>query len=46
MKQIIYNDYNELSVKTAEQIAAIISRNPMPYSVSLQEKHRSELLNI
>jgi glucosamine-6-phosphate isomerase len=26
MKQIIYNDYNELSVKTAEQIAAIISK--------------------
>jgi len=28
MKQIIYSDYNELSVKTAEQIAAIISRKP------------------
>ena len=28
MKQIIYNDYTELSVKTAEQIAAIISNKP------------------
>ena len=28
MKQIIYNDYTELSVKTAEQIAAIISEKP------------------
>ena len=28
MKQIIYNDYTELSVKTAEQIAAIISKKP------------------
>jgi glucosamine-6-phosphate isomerase len=28
MKQIIYNDYNELSVKTAEQIAAIIHKKP------------------
>jgi glucosamine-6-phosphate isomerase len=28
MKQIIYNDYNELSVKTAEQIAAIIKEKP------------------
>jgi glucosamine-6-phosphate isomerase len=28
MKQIIYNDYNELSVKTAEQIAAIINKKP------------------
>ena len=28
MKQIIYNDYNELSVKTAEQIAGIISQKP------------------
>ena len=28
MKQIIYNDYNELSVKTAEQIAAIIKAKP------------------
>jgi len=28
MKQIIYNDYNELSVKTAEQIAAIIYEKP------------------
>src|ERR1035437_9831422 len=28
MKQIIYNDYNELSLKTAEQIAAIISKKP------------------
>ena len=28
MKQIIYNNYNELSVKTAEQIAAIITEKP------------------
>jgi len=28
MKQIIYNDYTELSVKTAEQIAGIISKKP------------------
>jgi glucosamine-6-phosphate isomerase len=28
MKQIIYNDYNELSVKTADQIAAIITNKP------------------
>jgi glucosamine-6-phosphate isomerase len=28
MKQIIYKDYNELSVKTAEQIAAIINAKP------------------
>lgn len=28
MKQIIYNDYNELSVKTADQIAAIITAKP------------------
>jgi len=28
MKQIIYNDYTELSVKTAGQIAAIISNKP------------------
>src|SRR5664279_1833570 len=28
MKKIIYNDYTELSVKTAEQIAAIISEKP------------------
>lgn len=28
MKQIIYNNYNELSVKTAEQIAAIIKKKP------------------
>jgi glucosamine-6-phosphate isomerase len=28
MKQIIYNDYTELSVKTAEQIAAIINTKP------------------
>ena len=28
MKQIIYNDYTELSVKTAEMIAAIISDKP------------------
>lgn len=28
MKQIIYKDYTELSVKTAEQIAAIITRKP------------------
>lgn len=28
MKQIIYNDYAELSVKTAEQIAAIIYEKP------------------
>jgi len=28
MKQIIYSDYNELSVKTAEQIAAIIQKKP------------------
>jgi glucosamine-6-phosphate deaminase len=28
MKQIIYNDYTELSVKTAEQIAAIITEKP------------------
>ena len=28
MKQIIYEDYTELSVKTAEQIAAIISAKP------------------
>lgn len=28
MKQIIYNDYKELSVKTAERIAAIISEKP------------------
>ena len=28
MKQIIYSDYNELSVKTAEQIAAIINNKP------------------
>ena len=28
MKQIIYNDYNELSVKTAEQIASIIQKKP------------------
>jgi glucosamine-6-phosphate deaminase len=28
MKQIIYNDYSELSVKTAEQIAAIITSKP------------------
>lgn len=28
MKQIIYNDYSELSVKTAEQIATIISKKP------------------
>jgi glucosamine-6-phosphate isomerase len=28
MKQIIYNDYTELSVKTAEQIAAIILKKP------------------
>jgi glucosamine-6-phosphate isomerase len=28
MKQIIYNDYNELSVKTAEQIADIINKKP------------------
>ena len=28
MKQIIYNDYSELSVKTAEQIAAIILDKP------------------
>ena len=28
MKQIIYNDYTELSVKTAEQIAAIILDKP------------------
>ena len=28
MKQIIYNDYKELSQKTAEQIAAVISNKP------------------
>ena len=28
MKQIIYKDYTELSVKTAEQIAAIITQKP------------------
>jgi len=28
MKQIIYKDYNELSVKTAEMIAAIIANKP------------------
>lgn len=28
MKQIIYNDYTELSAKTAEQIAAIILKKP------------------
>lgn len=28
MKQIIYNDYTELSVKTAEQIVAIITKKP------------------
>jgi glucosamine-6-phosphate deaminase len=28
MKQIIYNNYSELSVKTAEQIATIISEKP------------------
>jgi glucosamine-6-phosphate isomerase len=28
MKQIIYSDYKELSVKTAEQIAAIIQKKP------------------
>jgi glucosamine-6-phosphate isomerase len=28
MKQIIYKDYNELSVKTAERIAAIITAKP------------------
>jgi glucosamine-6-phosphate isomerase len=28
MKQIIYDSYSELSVKTAEQIAAIISKKP------------------
>lgn len=28
MKQIIYNDYNELSVKTAQQIADIITNKP------------------
>ena len=28
MKQIIYNNYSELSVKTAEQIADIISKKP------------------
>ena len=28
MKQIIYNDYTELSVKTAEQITAIIKQKP------------------
>ena len=28
MKQIIYNDYTELSVKTAEQIATIITEKP------------------
>jgi glucosamine-6-phosphate isomerase len=28
MKQIIYNDYNELSVKTAEMIAAVITKKP------------------
>lgn len=28
MKQIIYNDYAKLSLKTAEQIAAIISKKP------------------
>jgi glucosamine-6-phosphate isomerase len=28
MKQIIYNDYDELSVKTAEQIASIIQKKP------------------
>jgi glucosamine-6-phosphate isomerase len=28
VKQIIYNDYTELSVKTAEQIAAIITEKP------------------
>lgn len=28
MKQIIYKDYNELSMKTAEQIAAIITMKP------------------
>jgi glucosamine-6-phosphate isomerase len=28
MKQIIYNDYTELSVKTAEQIAGIINKKP------------------
>jgi glucosamine-6-phosphate isomerase len=28
MKQIVYNDYNELSVKTAEQIANIIKMKP------------------
>jgi glucosamine-6-phosphate isomerase len=28
VKQIIYSDYNELSVKTAEQIAAIIKAKP------------------
>jgi glucosamine-6-phosphate isomerase len=28
MKQIIYNDYTELSVKTAGQIAAIITKKP------------------
>jgi glucosamine-6-phosphate isomerase len=28
MKQIIYKDYTELSVKTAEQIAAIITKKP------------------
>jgi glucosamine-6-phosphate isomerase len=28
MKQIIYNDYNELSVKTAEQIADVINKKP------------------
>jgi glucosamine-6-phosphate deaminase len=28
MKQIIYNDYNEMSVKTAEMIASIILKKP------------------
>ena len=48
MKQIIYNDYTELSVKTAEQIAAIIYQKPdaLLCSVFQPEKHRWELLNI
>ena len=28
MKQLIYNDYNELSIKTAEQIAEVIKKKP------------------
>jgi len=41
MKQIIYNDYAELSVKTAKQIADIITEKPD----ALCEQHFSYFSN-